>query len=146
MKLVDLFQKYAEDFELTFVDDNWSRLEQYFTKNAIYQTSGRFASTHTGRNQVLEALRQNISRFDRRCDTRSLETIEGPVTDGNILTRRWRCTFTLRGAADLSIVGDERAHYEGRRICRLEETLTENSQTALGEWVAKHQSKLAGAI
>ncbi|MCZ6890170.1 MAG: nuclear transport factor 2 family protein [Gammaproteobacteria bacterium] len=144
MNLADLFKNYADDFELTFVDDNWSRLEQYFTENAIYETEGALASVHTGRDQVFTALRENISRFDRRCDSRNLETIEGPQIEGDTLTRRWRCTFTLRGAPDLSIVGDERAHYERDRICRLEEMLTEDSQITLGEWIGKYQSKLAG--
>lgn len=144
MNIADYFQKYADDFELTFVDDDWSRLEQHFTKNAIYETRGAFASIHRGRVQVFKALRENISRFDRRCDSRHLETIEGPQIDGDTLTRRWCCTFTISGAPDLSIVGDECAHYEGDRISRLEEMLTEESQVALGRWIEKHQAKLAG--
>jgi hypothetical protein len=38
MNLVDRYQAYAADFERTFVDDDWSRLEQYFTEDATYST------------------------------------------------------------------------------------------------------------
>ena len=142
MSIAELFQSYAEDFELTFVDDDWSRLEKYFTENAIYETGGAFASKHVGRERALRALKENISGFDRRCDSRTLETIEGPQIDGDTLSRRWRCTFTIHGAPDLIIIGDERAHFEGSQICHLEEVLSEDSQVALGKWIEAHRSKL----
>ena len=142
MNITNLFTKYAEDFELTFLDDDWSRLEQYFTENAIYKTGGVFSSESRGRENILAVLRANISRFDRKCDSRRLETIDGPHVTGVILKRRWRCNFTLRGATDLSIIGDEHVHYEGTRICKLEESLTNDSQLLLSDWIKKHKSTM----
>ena len=36
MSRVARFEAYADDFEVTYVDDDWSRLEQYFTEDVIY--------------------------------------------------------------------------------------------------------------
>ena len=35
MELVERFQKYAEDFEKTYVDDDWSRIAPYFTEDCF---------------------------------------------------------------------------------------------------------------
>ena len=34
------FLEYAGAFEQSFADDNWSRLERFFTKEAVYAVSG----------------------------------------------------------------------------------------------------------
>jgi len=36
--LLARFRAYEEDFERTFVDDDWHRLEKYFAANAVYST------------------------------------------------------------------------------------------------------------
>jgi hypothetical protein len=59
------FRAYAADFERTFRDDDWSRLEQYFTTDAVYSTPTNGLRAE-GRPAVLATLRAAISGFDRR--------------------------------------------------------------------------------
>src|SRR6185295_19406317 len=73
MKLVDRYQAYAADFERTYADDDWSRLEQYFTEDATYSTPANGMSV-SGRDTVLAVLRGSVTGFDRRCDSRTLAT------------------------------------------------------------------------
>ena len=37
MSIPDRYQAYAEAFEESYVDDDWSRIEQYFTEDAVYE-------------------------------------------------------------------------------------------------------------
>jgi hypothetical protein len=137
MNLVERYRAYAADFERTFVDDDWARLEQYFTDDATYSTpaNGLRAS---GRDAVLAVLRAAVSGFDRRCDTRTLHTTAGPQEKGNEVLRDWAATFALEGAPDLEIGGSERAVFRGDRIELLEVTLTQEMLTRLMKYVEAH--------
>ena len=36
MTNLERFQAYADAFEATYADDDWQRLEEYFTTDAVY--------------------------------------------------------------------------------------------------------------
>ena len=137
MTLVDRFEEYAADFELTFVDDDWARLERYFTEDAVYSTPAN-GMRISGRANVLATLRAAVSGFDRRCDTRSLVTTGGPWEEGDEVSRRWAARFTLGGAPDLEIEGSERARFRGGRIELLEVTLTSEVLAHLMKYAATY--------
>lgn len=142
MNLIERFQAYADDFELTFVDDDWTRFERYFTEGAVYLTQGPHGARAEGRHALLEALRRAVLNFDRRCDSRTLETTRGPEQIANQVHREWAYTFTRAAAPDLRISGSERALYEGDRICLLEERLTDESNLLFAQWLREHAVKL----
>jgi hypothetical protein len=137
MTLVDRFKEYAKDFELTFADDDWTRLERYFTEDAVYSTPANGMRV-SGRASALATLRAAISGFDRRCDTRRLATTGGPWEEGDEVSRRWAARFTLGGAPDLEIEGSERAKFRGERIELLEVTLTSETLARLVKYAATH--------
>jgi hypothetical protein len=130
VRLVERFEAYAADFERTFIDDDWARLEQYFTEDAVYSTPANGLRV-SGREKVLATLRAAVSGFDRRCDTRSLASTEGPRQEGNEVFRRWAARFTVAGAPDLEIEGSERATFRGERIELLEVTLSRETLARL---------------
>ena len=37
MSILDRYLAYADAFELSYADDDWSRLEPYFTPAAVYE-------------------------------------------------------------------------------------------------------------
>jgi hypothetical protein len=135
--LIERFEAYAADFERTFLDDDWTRLEQYFTEDATYSTpaNGLRAS---GRQTVLGILRAAVSGFDRRCDSRSLVTTQGPHVAGDEVRREWSGDFTLAGAPGLRIEGSERAVFRGDRILLLEVSLTQDTLSRLVRWAQAH--------
>jgi hypothetical protein len=133
----------AQAFERALVDDNWSRLEPYFSADASYETIGEGGERFDGRPAVVAALRRAVTNFDRRCDSRSLITTAGPFLESSEVRRNWSSRFTLSGAPDLILEGSERALYRGDLIELLQETLTPESRAQLNYWVAAHGSRLA---
>jgi len=59
MSLLDRFQAYAAAFEDAYKSDDWSRLEPYFTDDAVYEIPGGppLGVCHEGRAAILEGLR-----------------------------------------------------------------------------------------
>lgn len=140
MTLVERFEEYAADFERTFADDDWGRLERYFTEDAVYSTPANGLRV-AGRENVLATLRAAVTGFDRRCDTRTLVSTEGPGQEGSAVSRRWAAKFTLAGAPDLEIEGSERATYRDERIELLEVTLSQETLARLMGYARKYVAR-----
>jgi hypothetical protein len=135
MSVLELFLAYEADFEKTIADDRWSRLERYFTENAVYQTYGKHGRRTRGRAAIFERLRRELDALDRRCKWRRVVTTSGPEVDENRVLRNWVVTFHIDGAADLMIEGSERVTYDGDRISVLEEEPSETAERHLLAWM-----------
>jgi hypothetical protein len=139
MSILDRYKAYADAFEETFEDDDWSRIEQYFTVNAVYEGD----PDAEGRDAVLAKLKGGIDAFDRNMDSRTL-TLQTPTVDGNELEVSWTVTYTKAGAPDLSISGREVAIFDGDRIARMRDDFDPDAQKTMGEWMAAHGALLQG--
>ncbi len=140
MSILDRYRAYADAFEESYVDDDWSRIEPFFTENAVYEGEPQDAR---GREAVLAKLKNGVDGFDRRMDTRSPD-FETPAVDGDTLTMKWTVTYTKAGLPDLAISGVETAVFEGDRIALLRDVFDPAAQKSLGEWMAKHGAALEG--
>src|SRR5262249_14784534 len=109
----------------------------YFTEDATYSTPANGLRV-SGREAVLAVLRTAVSKFDRRCDTRSLHTTAGPHEGGNEGLREGAATFTLEGGPPRRIGGAERAVFRGHRIELLEVTLTQETLGRLMNYAMKY--------
>ena len=139
MSIQDRYQAYAAAFEESYADDDWSRIEQYFTEDAVYEGD----PDARGREAVLAKLKGGIDAFDRKMDKRIPE-FASPTVDGNTLVMKWTVTYEKAGAPDLVLSGVETAVFEGDRIARLRDDFDPESQKAMGEWMAEHAAKLEG--
>jgi ketosteroid isomerase-like protein len=139
MSIQDRYGAYAHAFEQCYEDDDWSRIEQYFTEDAIYEGE----PDAKGRAAVLAKLKAGVDAFDRRMDSRT-PGFQTPSVDGDTLSMKWTVTYTKQGAPDLVISGVETAIFEGDRIKLLRDTFDPEAQKRLGEWMAKHGSELGG--
>ena len=139
MSIQDRYQAYADAFEESYVDDDWSRIEQYFTENAVYDGD----PDARGRDAVLAKLRGGVDGFDRKMDKRTPD-FQTPSVEGNTLEMKWTVSYQKAGAPDLVISGVETAVFEGDRIARLRDDFDPEAQKAMGEWMAKHGAKLQG--
>lgn len=135
MSNIERFQAYADAFELTYEDDNWQRLEQYFTIDAIYVPGD--GTEAVGRDKVLEQLRNNVDGLDRRFDSRRLQTAP-PGSDGDTVSLSWQLTLSKAGAPDLSATGVEHASFTNGAISRLEDVFDEGVAENVGAWMAEH--------
>ncbi len=139
MGIQDRYQAYADAFEETYEDDDWSRLEAYFTEDASYAAGSEVAR---GRPAVLERLKTSVDGFDRRMDSR-IPDFDPPSVDGDTLTMRWTVRYTKAGAPDLAISGVETAVFDGDRIRELGGDFDPDALKAMGEWMAAHGALLA---
>ncbi len=139
MGIAERYGAYADAFEESYIDDDWSRIEEFFTDDAVYEGD----PDAEGREAVLAKLKAGIDGFDRKMDSRTPE-FQTPTVDGNVLTMKWTVTYTKSGAPDLVISGSETAIFEGDRIARLRDDFDPDAQKALGEWMAKHGDQLSG--
>ncbi|MBW2236259.1 MAG: hypothetical protein JRG85_12795, partial [Deltaproteobacteria bacterium] len=55
---------------------------------------------------------------------------------------RFRAVYTLAGAPDLALEGEETAHFEGDRIRLLEDRFSDQANRKLTAWYAEHGAKL----
>jgi len=139
MSILDRFQAYADAFERSYDDDDWSHVEPYFTEGAVYEGD----PDARGRDAVLAKLKNGVDNFDRRMDSRAPD-FEPPTVEGDTLTMKWSVSYTKAGAPDLRISGVETAVFEGDRIALLRDTFDPEAQKAMGEWMAQHGALLQG--
>ena len=139
MGIAERYRAYADAFEESYIDDDWKRIEEFFTADAVYEGD----PDAEGREAVLAKLKGGIDSFDKKMDSRTPD-FHTPTVDGNALTMKWTVTYTKSGAPDLAITGTETAIFEGDRIARLRDDFDPVAEKALGEWMAKHGAKLGG--
>jgi hypothetical protein len=133
MNIVDRFLAYADAFEESLVDDDWSRVEAYFTEDAVYEGE----PSAVGRAAVMAKFKDSVAGFDRRMDSRT-PLFQPPTADGNALTMRWSVTYAKAGLPDLVISGVQNVVFSGDRIARLSDKLDPGRKEALDRWMAEH--------
>jgi len=140
MNYLDRFMEYAAAFEETYSDDNWERLEQYFTPDASYAPGdGTIAQ---GRNEVFSTLRNAISSLDQRFDSRSFGDRPPPSEEDNVVTMEWCLILEKQGLPNLTISGTEYATFSGNAIQKLEDVFDDGAIQTLTEWMQEHGEAL----
>ena len=90
MPILDRFLAYAQDFELTYVDDEWSRLEQYFTPDATYEVTGVTPCLLIGRAAIFRGIKKSLDGFDRKFTGRHVEVEGAPKVEGDtVMSTGW---------------------------------------------------------
>jgi hypothetical protein len=145
MSIIDRYRQYAEAFEATYEDDDWTRLEAYFAEDATYDTGQGPDATVTGREALLGHLKTSLDSFDRKLDSRELEFIGDPREEGDRVIVGWEARYTKAGAPDLVLSGTEVAEFSGDRIKRLRDEFDESATQALQDWMAKYGKLLASS-
>ena len=140
MSIQDRFMAYAADFEVSYDDNDWSRLAQYFTENASYDAGDGSAAAH-GREQVLQKFCDSVDGLDRRMGSR--QVIPGDVsTQGDTVVLQWTARYETEGLPTLEFNGTEYARFEGDRIAELRDDITPEGLAAVGAWMNAHGAAL----
>ena len=137
MSILERYRAYADAFEESYEDDDWSRIGQYFTENAVYEGDPEAR----GRDAVLAKLKNGVDGFDRRMDSRTPD-FQAPTVDGNTLTMNWTVTYTKAGTPDIVLSGKEIAVFEGDQIASLRDDINPDAQAAMQKWMAEHGASL----
>ena len=140
MDVLHRFAAYAADFEKTFEDDDWTRLEGYFAEDAIYSIKGTpFDCEVRGRDNIFRAIKKSIDGFDRRFDSRAIDGEGAPVVDGNRVTFSGSGHYEKEGVDPLTIQLSETAELdETGRIVSVVDVYPEGQDEML-RWLERHR-------
>lgn len=140
MNLLQRFQVYAEDFELSYADNDWSRVGVHFTEDATYD-AGDGSEIAQGRGAVLLKLQSAVDVLDRQMDRRDLQ-IHRITDDGDTVTAEWTIRFIKADLPPLVVSGAEVARYQGEAICELNSVIRPESLTGFGAWMETNGAEL----
>jgi ketosteroid isomerase-like protein len=144
MTIIDRFLSYAAAFEEAYASDEWSKIDAFFTEDAVYETFAAppFGNRVSGRDVIKRHFKQSCDAFDRRFDSRAVEVVAGPAErDGNVWLR-WAATYHRAGAPDLRMEGEETAIFDGQRIRRLEDRIASSEGERILAYMGEHEGKL----
>jgi hypothetical protein len=137
------FGAYAQDFEATFKDDDWSRLEGYFAPDATYEVSGDpFTCSIRGRDAILKGIKKSLDGFDRRFATREIALEGPPSVEGDTVMLAWAVTYGRPGSPPLVLHGRSTATYAGDRIARLADSYDATAIATTRAWLREHGADL----
>jgi hypothetical protein len=139
------FAAYAAEFEKAFDSDDWTRLEPFFSKDAVYEIGLPMlgAERCEGRAALLEWFPDVLNRFDRRFESRELALLDGPKElDGGDVWIRGSATYRAEGIPDLVLILEETVRFEGEQIVHLEDRYTAEMAEEVARFAQKYASRL----
>ena len=148
MDLRRRFEQYADDFDRTVLDDDWSRIREHFAHDAVREEHNPplISLCHTGIDQIIEEWRKMVENLDRRFDRRILVRTGQILQDENIVVLPWVGTYIIGDTPALLGEGRETARYEGGKIKHLETTWTEDTIERMISWGAKYADRVPGLL
>lgn len=133
------FLEYAEDFEKTYDDDDWSRLERYFAPDAVYEVRNTaFACRLEGPQAILRGLKKSLDGFDRRLPKRAVTPTEDMSEEPDRLSVAWRATYAPPGAPPFVLRGRSTVRYREGRIVELIDEYPDGMDAEGAAWIAAH--------
>jgi limonene-1,2-epoxide hydrolase len=121
------FMAYAAAFEQTFVDDDWSRLERFFTDDASYRVSGlpTMEANLQGRDAIFKGIKKSLDGFDRRMASRKIVPTAMPAeaSDGTV-TFSGYVTYTRAGSPPIDLHATIVARFVDGRIAAMHDTFS----------------------
>lgn len=136
MSIVERFVAYAADFEKTLADDDWSRLAQYFSDDAVYRVeSDLFGCELTGAHAIFAGMKKSLDGFDRTFSTRKIAMTEGPAVEGDEMRVGWTVTYHKDDLPDFVLRGKSMAQIRDGKIVLLVDSYDEAGNAEVAEWM-----------
>jgi len=134
------FLEFAAAFEKSFLDDDWSRVADLLTADAVYSVTGGppLGGRWEGKDAVVGHFKQILDDFDRRFATRKTEILGAPTTTDEQIRFEWRGTYSTPGIPDLVISGIETVIFDGDLIRFLEDEMHEGCDVGMQAHMAEH--------
>jgi hypothetical protein len=139
MDTLTQFMRYAADFEKTYVDDDWSRLRQYFAADAVYEVrSDGFPAKLTGPDAIFKGIKKSLDGFDRKFEGRAIDVTKGPEVDGDTLRADWAVTYTKAGKTPYVLRGHTDVTYRDGKIARLVDSYDASIGPEAAAWMQQN--------
>ena len=130
---------YAADFEVTFEDDDWSRLEKYFAPDATYEVTGSaMACRLLGPAAIFAGIKKSLDGFDRPLGGRTMELTSEPKVDGGCFDVDWEVTYRKQDAPDYILKGHSRARYADDVIVELVDSYGPEVDDLAAAWIGRY--------
>ena len=140
------FFEYAQDFEKTFVDDDWSRLARYFVPDAVYEVRNvPFACRIQGADAIFRGIKKSLDGFDRRFAERRPEITDPPAEAGDTVSVGWVVTYVKEGAPPFRLRGRSTARFRGERIVHLIDEYPDGMAAEAETWLGAHAPGFSAA-
>ncbi|MEO8701691.1 MAG: nuclear transport factor 2 family protein [Kofleriaceae bacterium] len=144
MSKLSRFLEYAAAFEQTFADDNWGRLDPFFTETAEYKVTGLPASCELiGRDAIFRGIRKSLDGFDRKMTSREIVASEPPTEEGDTVTLKGFVRYSRGAAPPIELHAVIVARFEGDRIAAMHDTFTLDG--AAMKWLGANAADLDGS-
>lgn len=139
MGVMETFMAYANDFETTYEDNDWSRLRPYFADDAVYEVkNASYACRLEGPDAIFRGIEKSLDGFDRKMDTRTIEVVSPPAVDGDDLSIAWAVIYTLGDAPPLRVEATSRGTVRDGKIVYLADEYDPAQEPALHGWFQAH--------
>jgi hypothetical protein len=143
MSIIERFVAYAADFEKTLADDDWSRLGQYFSKDAVYRVeSDLFGCELTGPDRIFAGMKKSLDGFDRNFPEREIAMTKGPDVEGDEMRVSWTVTYHKDDFPDFVLRGKSLARIRDDKIVLLVDSYDERINAEVANWMQETGLKL----
>jgi len=131
------FFEYAQEFEKTYVDDDWSRLEKHFATDATYEVGpDPFTCKLVGPKAILRGMKKSVDNFDRKCSERIVDLSSPPVVEGEKVSVDWAVTYRRGDSPPVLLNGRSTARVRDGVIVSLVDELSVSPEASA--WLARY--------
>ncbi len=147
---LEVVMAYANAFEETYADDDWSRLAPYFAEDAVYEVvGGPLACRLQGREAIFAGLKKSLDTLDRRCSDRSIKLTDGPDVEdtpaGGTVSMGWHASYQYRDAPREGFPGRSVATVNDGVITELRDEYDDAEMETFVAWMAQYGEGLSGS-
>ena len=136
MDILKCFLDYAEDFEQTYKDDDWSRLTKHFNGDASYEIiSETMPCVLNGPDAIFAGIKKSLDGFDRRYDNREIKVNDDRKIEENALSVSWAVTYTKADLPPFVLDGKSECSFKDGKIDKLADHYFPATEQALADWV-----------
>jgi hypothetical protein len=144
MTKIEQFLSYASAFEQTYADDDWRRLEKYFTEDVTYRVSGLPTEYELhGRDNMLRGMRKSLDGFDRKMAARKVVPTAPPTEADTKVTFHGFVRYQRGDSPPVELRAKLVAEFDGDRICSMHDTF--DIDDAGRQWLARYTRDLDGS-
>ena len=135
MDIMQQFMAYARDFERTLADDDWTRLQQYFADDAVYDVNAEGFGCHlTGPSAIFAGMKKSLDGFDRNFTKRDIEVTSGPEVSADEIRMGWKVIYTKEGLPPFVLSGRSAVRYAGDKIAHLADSYDPSVAVEFAAW------------
>lgn len=146
MDMIEHFMAYAADFEKTYEDDDWTRLRQYFTDDAVYEVvSDSIGCTITGPDHIFAGIKKSLDGFDRNFTGRVIALKGSPEIGSDGFGVSWTVTYTKDGVTPFVLPGHTRTIYRDGKIARLIDAYEPSVTVDTMQWMQENGMTFDGS-